>query len=256
MPSSRVSIQCLHPLVDVVGFVEGLRGLLVPDLRSSCCSRAPDLIVERSFSTFALMCSILSLFFKMLLPPPRSRPRGAAWTRSGCCSREGVVVLELLVMVDQSLVVLRDALLVLDDASSRGDGVRSLDIQGDDLARRGSSRRSACRCRLVAVVVALVVRLIVVIWMLIVVDLVVVLAHRITMPRSWSSGLAGSSSSGVCRHLHAVVGSGSVVLAMPSLSLMTALTMSMVLSPMPMTVMSLPSVVFTKSAISAPCPCP
>ena len=60
---------------------------------------------------------------------------------------EGVVVLELLVMVDQALVVLRDALLVLDDGLHGGDGVRSLDIQGDDLARRESSRRSACRSR-------------------------------------------------------------------------------------------------------------
>ena len=41
--------------------------------------------------------------------------------------REGMIILEVLVVEDQALLVLRDALLVLDDALEGVDRVRSLD---------------------------------------------------------------------------------------------------------------------------------
>ena len=50
---------------------------------------------------------------------------------------EGAAVLELQVVEAQSLLVLRDALKMLDEGLDSGDRVRSLDIQCDDLALGG-----------------------------------------------------------------------------------------------------------------------
>merc|ERR1739848_342959 len=54
--------------------------------------------------------------------------RGGGSTPSGCCSREGAAVLQLLAREDQALLVRRDDLLVLDLLLHVLNGVRRLHV--------------------------------------------------------------------------------------------------------------------------------
>ena len=51
--------------------------------------------------------------------------------------REGAAVLKLLARKDETLLVGRDALLVLDLGLHHVDGVRGLDLESDGLTRKG-----------------------------------------------------------------------------------------------------------------------
>ncbi|KAI4970381.1 hypothetical protein ZWY2020_001295 [Hordeum vulgare] len=61
----------------------------------------------------------------------------ARWTPSGCCSREGASILELLANEEETLLVRGDALLVLDLCLDIVDGVRGLNLKGDGLVGKG-----------------------------------------------------------------------------------------------------------------------
>ena len=74
--------------------------------------------------------------------------RGSALTLLDVVVLEGAAILELLTREDETLLVRRDALLILDLGLDSLDSVGALDLEGDGLSRKGLNEDLRRRSRI------------------------------------------------------------------------------------------------------------